>query len=47
VSPVAAAEALARPAGADPGEAGFAHEPFDPFAADVDAFALQGGAHAG
>jgi hypothetical protein len=43
---VPAGETLA-PAGADPGEAGLAHEPFDTFAADVDALTLEDGVHAG
>jgi NAD(P)-dependent dehydrogenase (short-subunit alcohol dehydrogenase family) len=33
--------------GADPGEAGLAHEPLDPLAADVDALALQDGMDSG
>jgi len=42
---VASGEALC-PAGADPREAGLAHEPFNPFAADAGALAPEDGVHA-
>jgi hypothetical protein len=41
---VAAGEALVL-AGADPGQAGLAHEPLDALAADAGALALQDGVH--
>jgi hypothetical protein len=43
---VTSGETLAPP-GTDPGKAGLAHEPFNAFTADVDAFTLEDGVHAG
>ncbi|GDY52239.1 hypothetical protein SVIO_102770 [Streptomyces violaceusniger] len=42
---VTAGEALAS-TGADPGQTGLAHEPFDPLPADVDALTPEDGVHA-